>query len=184
MLVSGNLFSSEMSYQDEITKAMALLARDPRTVFVGQSVRYDGQRAHATFANVPMDKRIEMPVCEDFQLGFCTGLALEGYIPVSFFPRWDFLIIAANQLVNHLDKIPELGGFRPKVIIRTAVGAKAPLNPGPQHIQDHSAAFRQILQTIDTYQLLCAADILPAYEAVMRRGRSAIVVEYMARYGV
>ena len=64
-----------------------------------------------------MGKRIEMPICEDFTVGFCTGLALEGYIPVCFIPRWDFLILAANQIINHLDKIPLLGGFKPKVII-------------------------------------------------------------------
>ena len=65
-----------LSYFDEITKAMTALARHPKTIFVGQAVKYGGQRAHATFANVPMEKRIEMPVCEDFQMGFCTGLAL------------------------------------------------------------------------------------------------------------
>src|SRR3990167_9571398 len=140
-----------MSYFDEITKAMALLAQHPKTLFVGQAVRYDGQRAHATFKDVPMDRRIEMPVCEDFQMGFCTGLALEGYIPVCFFPRWDFAILAANQIVNHLDKIPLLGGFRPKVIIRTAVGASSPLDPGPQHTQDYTRQFADMCKTISVH---------------------------------
>lgn len=159
---------------------MSLLALHPKTLFVGQAVKFDGQRAHATFAGVPDDRRIEMPVCEDFQMGFCTGLALQGYIPVSFFPRWDFLIVAANQLVNHLDKIPVLGGFRPKVIIRTAVGTNRPLNPGPQHTQDHSYAFKHILETVQVLDV--GGDPLATYQYAMNCEGSVIVVEHMDRY--
>src|SRR3990167_8094310 len=171
-----------LSYFDEITKAMTALARHPKTIFVGQAVKYGGQRAHATFANVPMEKRIEMPVCEDFQMGFCTGLALEGYIPICFFPRWDFAILAMNQIVNHLDKIPLLGGFRPKVIIRTAVGANAPLNPGPQHTQDYTAAFISMLHTISVREVVEPEDVLKEYGYALGDAGSCIVVEHMARY--
>jgi pyruvate/2-oxoglutarate/acetoin dehydrogenase E1 component len=161
---------------------MAMLASHPKTLFVGQAIRYDGQRAHATFKDVPMEKRIEMPVCEDFQMGFCTGLALEGYIPISFFPRWDFLIIAANQLVNHLDKIPLLGGFRPKVIIRTAVGAKSPLDPGPQHTQNHSLAMLDMLKTIWVCQIFSAEQVMPSYRWALENSQPVIMVEHMDRY--
>jgi pyruvate/2-oxoglutarate/acetoin dehydrogenase E1 component len=171
-----------VSYLNEITKAMAMLASDPRTLFVGQAVEYDGQRAHATFKDVPTERRIEMPVIEDFQMGFCTGLALEGYVPVCFFPRWDFAILAANQIINHLDKIPLLGGFRPKVIIRTAVGASKPLNPGPQHVQNYSHPFGAMLQTIQVQQLLFTEEIVPAYQAALERDTPTILVEHMSYY--
>ena len=171
-----------LRYADEVTKAMAMLGRDQRTLFVGQAVEYDGQRLHATLKDVDADKRIEMPVCEDFQMGFCTGLSLEVYIPVSIYPRWDFLLLAANQLVNHLDKIPLLGGFRPKVIIRTAVGSKTPLNPGLQHIQDHSEAFSLMLQSIPVLQIHSAEDVLETYENALQIPGSCVVVEYMDQY--
>jgi pyruvate/2-oxoglutarate/acetoin dehydrogenase E1 component len=173
---------SILSYQDEITKAMALLAQHPKTLFVGQAVRYDGQRAHATFKDVPMERRIEMPVCEDFQMGFCTGLALEGYIPICFFPRWDFAILASNQIVNHLDKIPLLGGFRPKVIIRTAVGAKAPLDPGPQHTQNHSTAVSLMLKTITVMELTDPLIVGDYYKRALELEGSVIMVEHMSLY--
>lgn len=54
-----------LSYYHELTAAMKWLAEDVRTIFVGQAVRYDGQAAFDTFRDVPMSKRIEMPVCED-----------------------------------------------------------------------------------------------------------------------
>ena len=33
---------------------------------------------------------------------------MSGKIPVSIFPRWNFLLLAINQLVNHLDKLNEM----------------------------------------------------------------------------
>ena len=160
---------------------MAWLAEDKRTLFVGQAVAYAGQAAFKTFDGVPMDKRIEMPVAEDFQLGFCTGLALQGYIPISFFPRWDFLIIAANQLVNHLDKLPMMG-WKPKVIIRTAVGRTTPLDPGPQHQQNYTHPIRQMLHTVSVFEILKPEDVMPIYRLALECEESCIVVEHMEKY--
>lgn len=160
---------------------MGELAKDERTLFVGQAVAYRGQAAFDTFREVPMEKRIEMPVCEDFQMGFCHGLALQGFVPISFYPRWDFLVIAANQLINHLDKSP-LMGWSPKVIIRTAVGRSRPLDPGPQHTQNYSIPMRQMLRTISVLELHRAADVVPIYREALSMRRSCIVVEYMENY--
>ena len=35
-------------------------------------------------------KKIEMPVFEDVQMGLSLGMALNGYVPISCFPRFDF----------------------------------------------------------------------------------------------
>lgn len=170
------------TYSDRVTQAMGMLAQHPKTLFIGQAVRFDGQLLHKTLRDVPLERRVEMPVIEDFQMGFCTGLALEGYIPISIYPRWDFLILAANQLVNHLDKIPVMSGFKPKVIIRTAVGDKTPLNPGPQHTQDHTAAFRRILKTVQIIEVTEADEVLHAYKRALSIPQSCIVVEHMEKY--
>ncbi len=171
-----------MNYKEEITLAMAMLARHPKTLFVGQSVVYGGQAMFPTIVDVPKDMRIELPVVEEFQMGFCTGLALQGFIPICMFPRWDFVLLAANQLVNHLDKIPVMGDFRPKVIIRTAVGPMEPLNAGPQHTQDHTEAFKLMLKTIPVIELLKAEDVFDAYEAALERQGSTLLVEHMRLY--
>jgi len=170
-----------MIYFDQLRKAMALVAEHPDTLFVGQAVRYSGQRAFGTFADVPMERRIEMPVAEDFQAGFCTGLALEGYIPLSFYPRFDFLLIAANAIVNHLDKVAAMSDFKPKVIFRTAVGTRKPLDPGLQHIQNHTHGMRQMLKHIPVEELKRAEDIMPAYKWALNAQHSVIMVEYMER---
>jgi pyruvate/2-oxoglutarate/acetoin dehydrogenase E1 component len=171
-----------LSYFDRLTEAMCMLAKHPKTVFVGQGVVYDGQRSHGSFANVPIEKRIEMPVVEDFQMGFCTGLALQGYIPVSFYPRMDFLLLAANQLVNHLDKWGEMSGVTPKVIIRTAVGSVNPLNPGPQHCQNHIEAFRLMLKNTLVLDLEDEETIVSAYQWALGHPGPVLLVEHMERY--
>lgn len=173
---------SSSRYFDEIKRAMGVLAERKETLFLGQSVKYPGQRAHQSFEKVPVWKRIELPICEDFSVGLCTGLALEGYIPILFIPRWDFLLIAANQIVNHLDKVPVVSGFRPKVIIRTAVGASKPLNPGPQHTQNYTEPFRAMLTTIPVVDLIHTDSILDNYIDVLDSDGSAIMVEHMERY--
>lgn len=170
-----------MSYFTELRRAMKMLADDPSTVFVGQAVRFGGQRAHETFADVPMDKRIEMPVAENFQVGFSTGLALQGYLPVSFFPRMDFLICGMDQLVNHLDKLPLMGAHC-KVIIRTAVGSSAPLDPGPQHTGDYCNALRGMLKTVEVLELLNEDLIVPLYRQALTMREPCIVVERMEWY--
>jgi len=165
-------------YFDALTRAMTMLGSDQRTLFIGQAIKYPGQRAFPSFANVPMSKRVEMPVTENLQMGLCTGLALAGYLPVSFYPRMDFLIIAMDALVNHLDKHPS----KPKVIIRTAVGGTKPLDPGPQHTQDHTRALRLMLKNVRIIELLNERYILDAYHEALEIPESVIMVEQMALY--
>ena len=67
-----------------------------------------------------------MPVFEDAQMGMSLGLAMNGFVPITCYPRFDFLILAFNQLVNHLDKVRKMSRneIKPRVIIRTSVGSK------------------------------------------------------------
>lgn len=176
-----------MQYREAIVAAMKMLSDRDDTLFVGQSVCYSGHAMFKTLedACVPMLKRIELPVFEDIQLGYCQGLALMGRLPISIFPRIDFLICAMNQLVNHLDKWEEMshGEFNPKVIIRTMVGGKSPLNPGPQHCQDHTEALKLLCPNIDVYKLDNADRILSGYQQALSSSRSSILIEWGDLYG-
>jgi pyruvate/2-oxoglutarate/acetoin dehydrogenase E1 component len=178
----GLAVSSSFNYFDRLTQAMTMLAQHPKTLFIGQSIEWDGQAMHKSFEGVPQDRRIEMPVAEDFQMGFCTGLSLQGYIPVCIFPRWDFVLIAANQLINHLDKIPLMSGFRPKVIIRVAVGSKRPFSAGPQHTENHTKAFKDMLRTVRVVELLDGRNAIAEYQEAMESEGSTILVEHMRLY--
>ena len=171
-------------YYSELTRAMDMLAADARTVFLGQAVEYPGTGMTGTLANVPKDRLQELPVAEEMQLGLCTGMALTGLIPVSIFPRWNFLLLAANQLVNHLDRLPtySAGGYKPRVIIRVAVPSVSPLDPQAQHDGDFTEAFQMMGRNISFFRLHEAGQIVPAYEHALHHDGSTILVERVDLY--
>src|SRR6185295_12591400 len=169
-----------MKYFDEMCRAMEFLARDERTIFMGQAVACPGTAMSNTLKNVDPKKLLELPVTEEMQMGMSTGMALNGMVPVSIYPRWNFLLLSVNQIVNHLDKLPIISGYRPKVIIRTGIGSERPLHPQHQHIGDFTDAFRLMCKTIEVIRLDEPEQIFPAYEKALTRddGRSTIIVEY------
>jgi acetoin:2,6-dichlorophenolindophenol oxidoreductase subunit beta len=164
------------AFRQSVNHAMRWLAEDQRTVFVGQSVRYDGAAIYHSVEGVPMEKRIEMPVIEDFQLGYCIGLSLTGKLPICIFPRMDFMLLCMNQLVNHLDKLP-MFGWKPKLIIRTRVGQKKPLDAGPQHTQNHTKAFQMMLKNMSIIEVTTPQEVDRAYGFAYGSQASTLIVE-------
>jgi len=176
-------FRTDMgTYFNELVHAMEMLGSHKDTIFIGQAVKYPGTGMSRTLSTLKADKLLEFPVAEEFQLGFSIGMALQGYIPVSIYPRWNFLLLATNQLVNHLDKITDIsnGQLNPKVIIRTSVGSERPLHPQHQHVGNYTEAFRSMLTNVDVVELHEPEDILPAYQEAYSatNKRSTILVEY------
>ena len=171
-----------LKYFDELKKAMNYLASQPNTLFLGQAVACKGTGMSNTLVDIDLKKRLELPVCEEMQMGMTNGLALQGIVPISIFPRWNFLMCAVNQLVNHLDKIKAMsdGQFIPKAIIRTAIGSERPLHPQSQHIGDFSEAIQKMCTTIEVVKLKEPEDIFPAYKKAYERkdGVNTILVEY------
>ena len=163
-------------------RAMEFLAQDERVLFMGQAVAAAGTAMSNTLKNVSKEKLLEMPVTEELQLGMATGMALAGQIPVSVYPRWNFLLLAVSQLVNHLDKLSVMsnGGYQPKVIVRTGIGSERPLHPQFQHIGDYTEAFRLMCINTEIIRLDEPEDIFPAYKKALERtdGKSTVVVEY------
>jgi pyruvate/2-oxoglutarate/acetoin dehydrogenase E1 component len=171
-----------MKYFDELKRSMDFLALDPRTVFIGQAVAVAGTTMTNTLKDVPPDRLIELPVAEEMQMGMTTGMALTGLVPVSIFPRWNFVLYAMNQLVNHLDKVQVMsnGGYKAKAIVRTGIGSQRPLHPQYQHVGDFTEAIQSMCTTIEVIRLEEPSEIFPAYEKALLRddGRSTILVEY------
>lgn len=171
-----------MKYVTELIKSMDFLAKDKRIIFLGQAVAYPGTGMTNTLKNVSKEKLYELPVAEELQMGLTIGLALNNFVPVSIYPRWNFLLLATNQLVNHLDKIKVMsnGKFKTKAIIRTSVGSERPLHPQYQHVGDFTDSIQKVCKEIEIIRLEEAKDILPAYKKALTRedGKSTILVEY------
>lgn len=161
---------------------MSLLAEHPKTIFIGQAVEYEGTGLFDSLKHLPDNKRIELPVAEYFQSGLANGMAIEGMIPVSTYPRWNFLLMGTDQIVNHLDKFITMsdGKCTPKVIIRVSVGSEKPVDPQCQHKGNFTEAFRLMLKNTDVIELLDAEQIVPSYLMALNRtdGRNTILVEH------
>jgi pyruvate/2-oxoglutarate/acetoin dehydrogenase E1 component len=177
-----------MKYFDELKKAMSLLAEHPKTVFIGQAVEFEGTGLYDSLKHLPKEKTTEFPVAEYLQSGMANGMAIEGLIPISTFPRWNFILMGTDQIVNHLDKFGSMsdGQCLPKVIIRVAVGSESPVDPQCQHKGNFTEAFRSMTKTLDIIELNEPEDIIPAYLKALNRqdGKSTILVEFVDYYKI
>ena len=157
-----------MKYAEELKRAMEHLAENEKVVFMGQAVADKGTGMTNSLVDIPDSKKIEWTVTEDMQMGASIGMAIDGLIPVSFYPRWNFLCLATNQIVNHLDKMFQMssGQYNPRVIIRTSIGSKRPLHPQHQHIDEPEQIFEE-------------------YDRALNRedGKSTILVEWGDYHG-
>jgi pyruvate/2-oxoglutarate/acetoin dehydrogenase E1 component len=169
-----------MKYKDEIIRSMEWLSEKDDTIFLGQSVTYSGNAIYNTLNTLPKEKMLETPVFEEIQMGMSTGLALDGLVPISCFPRFDFLMRCMDALVNHLDKMKYMTGdvWKPKVIIRTSIGAKFPINGGIQHTQDYTQMMKDNLTEIDVVLLDEPEEIFPAFQRAYENNGSTMIVEW------
>ena len=169
-----------MKYFDELKRSMEWLGEQNDTIFIGQAVEYAGTGMTNTLKYVSPEKLMEMPVNEDMQMGITNGLAMNGYVPVSIYPRWNFLLLGVNQLINHLDKLPMISDYKTKAIIRTAIGSERPLHPQWQHVGDYTEAFEKMLTNVEVIRLDEPEQIFEAYQKAYNRtdGKSTILVEW------
>ena len=169
-----------MKYKEELIRSMEWLSEKDNTIFIGQSVSYSGNAIFNTLKTLPEEKKLEVPVFEEIQMGLSTGMALEGYVPISCYPRFDFLLRSMDSLVNHLDKFQFMTecNWKPKVILRTSIGSTNPLNGGVQHTQNYTVPIIQMLREVTVVLLNDSKQIFPAFESAYDRDGSTLLVEY------
>lgn len=158
----------EMTYREAICCAMTNLSRDPLVKFLGYNCRYG--RAGGTLCDVPENQLVELPVAENLMAGVAIGMSIKGYRPLLYFERADFLLNAADALINHLCKIRKLsnGEFAPACIIRVVVGNRTkPLFTGKVHTQNLANAFRCMGFTV--FEPETPHDMVDAYRLAKRR---------------
>jgi pyruvate/2-oxoglutarate/acetoin dehydrogenase E1 component len=171
-------------YKDALTDAMTFLGEKDNTVFIGQQIVYAGNPMSTTLGNVSKDKMIELPVMEETQMGMSMGIAMTGKTVITFYPRWDFIILAANQLINHVDKFELMTGSKLNLIIRLGKGSDKPLDPGHQHKGNYFEEFKSMCPHITFYNLLNKDDILSTYKNAYEQGGVHVIVEYPELYYV
>ena len=169
-------------YKDALTNAMTELSKLEDTIFIGQQIVYAGNPMSTTLGNVPKEKMIEVPVMEETQMGMTLGLAITGKQVISFYPRWDFIVSAANQLINHVDKFEVMTGKKLNIIIRLGKGSDKPLDPGHQHKGNYIDEFKSLCKNIEFHDLKTPLDIELAYKYATEEGGIHCLVEYPELY--
>ena len=172
-----------MKYFDELKRTMEWIATQPNTLFVGQTVAGPGTFMFQTLRDCPKDRTLEMPINESFQMQFTLGLALAGYIPISVYPRQNFLLLGTGDMSNVIDKIPAISSNEliPRILIRVAVGPDSPVHPGHQHVGNFAESFRKLFSWINVVELNEPEEIFPAYQHALERSddkRATLLIEH------
>ena len=163
---------------------MKYLGSKKNSIFLGQSTEVPGNLIYGSLIKVPNKKKIELPVFEDTQMGMSIGLSLNGYLPISCYPRFDFFILSLNQTINHLDKLKIISSkeFNPFVIIRVLVGSKKPIDAGLQHTQNYTKELKSMAKYLRIVKLKDKKNIFKEYEKCLKIKRSTLFVEYSSKY--
>lgn len=176
------------TYQSQLTEAMMLLADGSgpnKYTIVGQGAQDGGHGMCSTFENVSLEQRIEVPVFEETQSGLALGMALDGLNIISIYPRVDFFISGLSQFLNHSDKVVKMsnGRFRPNLIFRVGVGAKTPLDGGPQHTNNYTEQFEAMTTNVTVKEILKDDDPLEVYCSAASVGGIYLLIEHYDLYG-
>jgi hypothetical protein len=134
----------DMKFKDAVTQGMTELG-DEGAIFIGYSL-LPGD-AMGTLKNVPDNQKIETPVAENLMVGLAIGMSFEGFKPVVYFERHDFMLVAADAIGNHIDKIERIshGEFKVPVVLKTVVDDGGLFYSGPTHSQNFTKVFRELV---------------------------------------
>ena len=171
------------TYKESLTQGSDILA-NKGYIFIGQGTVQGGHGMCPTLEKVPNEQRIELPVFEETQTGIALGMAMSGLKIVSVYPRFDFFISGMNQFVNHADKLKEMsdGQYNIDLIFRVGVGAKVPLDAGPQHTNNYSEPFKEICSSTNIVEIKRGNNPLDIYKD-MSRGGLWLAIEHYEFYG-
>ena len=167
-----------MKYIDIIKQSMDFLGTDNKTIFIGYNVKF-GSMGNKTLTDINKNQLIETPVAENLMMGLCIGMALEGYKPIIYFERFDFILNALDSIVNHLDKFKNISNneYNPKVIIRVVQGNKInPLYTGDTHTQDFTEALKNLV-SFNVVKLTDKNKILETYKNAYYSNMSSVIIE-------
>ena len=165
----------DISYKDAINKCMTDLGQNG-AIFIGYNVL--NGNAMGTLKDVPNSQKLETPVAENLMSGLSIGMSLTGITPVLYFERHDFMLVAADAIGNHIDKIERIshGEFKVPVLIRAVTADSGPFYSGPTHQQDFTEVFRKLVSfpVIDPQD---GVDVLKAYKTFEYINGPVMIIE-------
>jgi pyruvate dehydrogenase E1 component alpha subunit len=176
----NDLVDFDISYKEAMNLAMKELG-DEGAIFIGYNVAKGD--AMGTLKEVSSEQKLETPVAENLMSGLAIGMSFEEFLPVLYFERHDFMMVAMDALVNHIDKIERIshGEFKVPVIIRAVTADGGPFYSGITHSQDFTEVLKAAVN-FPVYDPKSGKEILEAFRNARDSKRPAIIVERKSRY--
>src|ERR1700722_752294 len=137
-----------LNYAEAIREAHAqILASDPRAFVIGQglwSPWYAGASLENLDRDFSRDRIVDSPVSENATTGLAVGAALAGMRPIVFHSRMDFMLLAADPIVNQAANWSYLfdGRVAVPLVIRAVINRGG--EQGAQHSQALHAMFMHV----------------------------------------
>lgn len=168
------------SYKDAVKISMDALAADG-VVFIGYNVKHGC--AYGALFGVPDSQKIETPVAENLMAGLAMGMSLEGFRPVLFFERHDFIYNALDAIVNQMDRVEIIsdGQYKFPVIIKAVAGGTKPFYAGVTHTSNLFKLFDQMF-SFPTLEPNTAEEVISAYRAAFFHNGPVLISERKELY--
>jgi pyruvate/2-oxoglutarate/acetoin dehydrogenase E1 component len=151
-----------LSYVQAIREAHAqMLASDPRVFLIGQglwSPWYAGGSLEGLDQEFGRSRVIDSPVSENAITGLAVGAALAGMRPVVFHPRMDFMLLAADPIVNQAANWSYV--FDGKIHVPLVV--RAVINRGGEQGAQHSQALHAMFMHVPGLKIVMPATAFDA----------------------
>jgi pyruvate dehydrogenase E1 component alpha subunit len=181
--VQQNLVTEDekaLSYKDAINVAMKELG-DAGAIFIGYNVARGD--AMGTLKEVSSDQKLETPVAENLMSGLAIGMSFEGFLPVIYFERHDFMLVAMDAIVNHIDKIERIshGEYKVPVIIRAISADAGPFYSGITHSQD----FTKLMKAAVSFPVTDpqnGEEVLNSFRNAKASMKPAMIMERKSKY--
>ncbi|MDR1953197.1 MAG: alpha-ketoacid dehydrogenase subunit beta [Clostridiales Family XIII bacterium] len=175
----------EIMYRDAICEALdEEMERDDSVLLLGEDVAFIGGNFKTSVGLYDKygDLRVkDTPISEAGFVGMGIGMALTGLRPVVELMFSDFLLVAADQVVNQMAKIRYMSGGQATVpmVIRTPIGA------GRSSAAQHSQSMQAMVSHFPGLKVLVpstAQEVKGLLKSAIRDDNPVILFEHKMEY--
>jgi acetoin:2,6-dichlorophenolindophenol oxidoreductase subunit beta len=167
------------TYCQAIREGFAYILRNnPKSFVMGQGVWspwYVGNSMKNLEAEFGTHRVIDTPISELATTGAAIGAGLHGYCAIIVHPRMDFMLLAADQIVNQAAKWRHMlgGAVSPNLVIRAVI------NRGGEQGAQHSQALHSWFAHIPGLRVLMPATATDARDFLIAAAQSKDPVMYI-----
>lgn len=149
-----------------------IMDENPKVHFIGEDVKapYGGAFKISRDLSEVFPERVHgTPISEASLIGIGTGLALEGFKPFIEIMFGDFLLLGADQIVNHAAKFQQMYGssLSVDVTVRTPMGGRRGYGP------THSQSLEKHFLGVPGLRVLALHNLLPPEKIFSRLASSS-----------